>query len=85
MPKGSEEMYRRSSLSLFLCSQWFAVLTSNEMGPNVNQKTGKYLTDGDYSKDQMNIIVHRNMSLTLKATSPAYFHNRGVILCEVNK
>lgn len=63
----------RNSLSLFRCSQWThcAILSSNETRANVNQETGKYLTDGDHSKDQMNNIVHRNMCLNVKAISPA--------------
>lgn len=47
---------------------------------------GKYLTDWDYSKSQVNNIVLRNMCLNLKAISPLPdFHNRDLMSCKVYK
>lgn len=58
--------------SLLLPSQWAhcVPLHSNKMRANVDQKTGKYLTERVYTKSQMNNIVFRNMCLNVKANIP---------------
>lgn len=57
--KGSEEMCGRNGLSLLrsLERTHCVILDSNKIRANVNQKTGKYLTDLDYSKSRMNNTV----------------------------
>ena len=72
-PKRSEEMCgRKKGPSLLRSSErtHCVVLNPNKMGANVDQKTGKYLTDWDYSKSQMNNIVFKKYAFKCESNIP---------------